>query len=109
MEKGPEIGVVTEERIEDGLRRQRGSHGQVSAGQSLGQGQQVRHHTLVLGGEGVEAVSALGAHAGASEPRHHLVGDEQGPVASGDLGHASQPTLRVSDHPGRTLHPGLDD
>ena len=30
-------------------------------------------------------------------------------MASGDLGHASQPSLGVGDHPGRTLHSGLDD
>ena len=109
VEEGPEIGVVAEERIEDGLRGQGRRHGQVSTGQSLGQGQQVRHHTLMLGGEGMEAVSAPRAHAGAPEAGHHLVGNEQGPMASGDLGHACQPSLGVGDHPGRTLHPRLDD
>ena len=57
----------------------------------------------------MEAVSAPRAHAGAPEASHHLIGDEQGPMASGDLGHARQPSLGVGDHPGRTLHSGLDD
>jgi hypothetical protein len=51
VEKGLELGVVAEERVENGLRGEGGGHGEVTAGEALGQCDEVGLNGLGMGGE----------------------------------------------------------
>jgi hypothetical protein len=79
---------------------QGGGQGQIAAGQALGQAEEVGRHPLALAGEQT---------AGLAEADGHLVGDQQGAVAAGDLPQPAQVALGMDDDARGALHQGLDD
>ena len=100
VKKSLQLRIVAEERIEYFLRCQRGSHRQIAAGQSLGDAEEIRLHAFIVTRE--EAISS------AAQAGHHFVGDELGSVFTRNLRDAAKPSLRLHDHPGRSLHPRLN-
>src|SRR5207244_6597380 len=70
-----------EEALVDRVCRDGRGERQVSAGESLGEAEDVRDDLLLLGGEQAP---------GAAEPRGHLVADEQDAVVAAGLGDAAQ-------------------
>ena len=51
VEEGLELGILTQEGVEDGLRCERGGHGEITAGQSLGEGYEIGLNSFRMGGE----------------------------------------------------------
>ena len=98
VEKCFELVVSAQKGRENLARGQRGGHGQVTAGQPLGQGREIGMHVFLVTGQ-----QARGADGGAAKGGHHFVGNQLGAVAAGDFRHPAQPAGRLRDHAGRAL------
>ena len=90
---------LAEERLEDRFRSEGGCERHVTAGETLGQREEIGHRPLLLEGE---------HPAGASEAGHHLVRDEEHAVAIAPAADRGEKTARPRPHAGGALDEGLD-
>ena len=74
-------GFFADEALVEALAGHRDAHGQEAAGQPLRQGHQIGFEPGLFRGE---------QSAGAAEPRHHFIGDQQAPMAVHALLHGAE-------------------
>src|SRR5699024_3681027 len=87
------------EGLEDRIGDRHSAEWDVTGVHALGEGDKIRCHVPVVDGEPA---------SGASEPGHHLVGDEDDPVAGRQLAHAYEVSGRRGVDPGGARN-GLED
>lgn len=107
VEEGFEVGVVAEEGVEDGLGGEGGGQGEVAAGETFGEAEEIGLDRFVMGGE--EPVFLGGTEAGAAEAGHDFVGDDEGAMGAGEGGGALEPAIGLGEDAGGALESGFDD